>query len=371
MLLLCNKVSLFMRNVFLLIGVISLLLFFSCDESFEINDDWSDITIVYGVLNQYDTAHYIKINKAFLGDANVYEMAKEADSIQYASEVDVRLIEYEIVDVYFNPYISDNWKLTNRDPIILERTNELLKDSLSTSGESGVFGTEVNYLYKTAESLSGLHKYVLEIRIPGKDEVISSETFLIRDLIINYPPPIQSGFMVRMENYLNPATTKWETAIYGKIHQHVLRLRYLEIIDTDSAIKFIDIKYPSQIARNIRLPHEYQGVEMSQIVGGSSFFSNVGASIEENPNAKRKDLGLEFLFYVGGNNLNTYLSVSNASVYGHQPEFSNIINGTGIFAARYNYSYANARLSDESKDSLAYGYYTKHLNFANYKGQWK
>ncbi len=356
-----------MKTFNLFITILSLLFILSCDESFKINDEWSDITIIHGILNQEDSAHYIKVNKAFLGDASAYEMAKEADSIQYAESIDVKLIEYVIIDNTFSPYDPYNWDRTKRDTIILERTNEIPKDKFSSNGEEGVFGTEVNYLYKTTEKLKGLYKYKLEVKVPGKEDHITSETILIDNLFIVYPPPNQPNFMVHLEQYSRPVATKWKTATYGKIFEHILRFHYEETEAGVSSNKFIDIKYPSKIADNIRMPDEYKGDEMSQIVGGEDFYINVGGSIKENPNASRKAINLEFLFYVGGNNLNTYLAISgSAGGYGQsQPEYSNIIYGTGIFASRYNFS-VKAILYGEAIDSLAYGYHTKHLNFEPY-----
>jgi len=55
----------------------------SCSTDVDINAPWKDITVVYGLLNQNDNIHYIKVNKAFLGDASAYEMAAISDSVNY------------------------------------------------------------------------------------------------------------------------------------------------------------------------------------------------------------------------------------------------------------------------------------------------
>jgi len=72
----------YLKNVFLLLFL--LLILSACNDDFPINSEWKDITIVYGLLNASDTVQYIKINKAFLGEGDVYAMAREADSIQYS-----------------------------------------------------------------------------------------------------------------------------------------------------------------------------------------------------------------------------------------------------------------------------------------------
>ena len=64
-------------------AVVILLAFFmgmeSCETDFEVNAPWRDITIVYGLLNQKENPHVIKINKAFLGEADVNDMAQIRD----------------------------------------------------------------------------------------------------------------------------------------------------------------------------------------------------------------------------------------------------------------------------------------------------
>ena len=58
-------------------------LFAACSTDFNINADWQEITVVYGLLNQKETTHYIKINKAFLGEGNALTMAQIEDSSSY------------------------------------------------------------------------------------------------------------------------------------------------------------------------------------------------------------------------------------------------------------------------------------------------
>lgn len=349
-----------------------LVLCYSCDDTFNLNSEWSDITIVYGLLNQSDTAHYIKINKAFLGEGNAYDMAKEADSIQYADELNVELLEYVLTDEE-NPYSDVSWERTDRDPIIFTRTDEIEKDSLSLTGESGTFGTQVNYLYKSTEDIYSERKYVLQVIVPDKDEIVASETFLIGDLYVELPRPNTDGTFnskITMHKYLRPYTTTWQAAIYGKIYEPVLRFRYLEITDDKEVEKYIDIEYPTQVVESLRMPDEYQGEELDQVVGGEDFYFNVGEKIDVVDGVRRKAIALDFIYKIGNSDLNYYISSSESSNT-EENSYSNITNGKGIYASRYTYIVSDKEMSDEAIDSLAYGYYTKDLNFANYLGQWK
>ena len=72
----------------------------SCETDFDINADWKDITVVYGALNQNDSIHYLRIQKAFLGKGNVMQMALEPDSNLYPGNINV------MVDEYYNKMLN-------------------------------------------------------------------------------------------------------------------------------------------------------------------------------------------------------------------------------------------------------------------------
>ncbi|HML85282.1 MAG TPA: hypothetical protein PKE52_08995, partial [Bacteroidales bacterium] len=82
-----------MRNrlILLLSGLAFLLS--SCKTDFDLNAEWKDITIVYGVLDPGKSVQQVRINKAFLGEGNALEYAKIADSIHYDTAVIKAVIE--------------------------------------------------------------------------------------------------------------------------------------------------------------------------------------------------------------------------------------------------------------------------------------
>jgi len=66
-------------------------IFTSCSTDFEINAPYKETMVIYGLLNTLDTAQYIRISKAYLGEGNALIMAQEPDSINYADILDVKL----------------------------------------------------------------------------------------------------------------------------------------------------------------------------------------------------------------------------------------------------------------------------------------
>lgn len=67
----------------------------ACSTDFNINAGWQEITVVYGLLNQKETTHYIKINKAFLGEGNALTMAQMEDSSSYYNNLEVKVEEWK------------------------------------------------------------------------------------------------------------------------------------------------------------------------------------------------------------------------------------------------------------------------------------
>ena len=71
----------------LVVFVVSVLFFSSCDNELKLLDEWKDIPVVYGVLSPNDTAHYIRVEKAFLDpEKSAFEVARIADSLYYPDE---------------------------------------------------------------------------------------------------------------------------------------------------------------------------------------------------------------------------------------------------------------------------------------------
>ncbi|KAA3638695.1 MAG: hypothetical protein DWQ02_04770, partial [Bacteroidetes bacterium] len=72
----------YMKNIGLIL--LATLSITACTTDFQLEGEWKDIPVVYGFISVADTAHYIRVEKAFLepgGDAN--QIAQIADSLYY------------------------------------------------------------------------------------------------------------------------------------------------------------------------------------------------------------------------------------------------------------------------------------------------
>jgi len=145
----------------------------SCSEDFEVAAPYKNITVVYGMLNIKDTAHYIRIQKAFLDEnKNAIEMAKVADSNFYPeSALDVKIKEI------------NNGNIVGA-PITLTRVD---MNQEGYPKDSGIFFQSPNYAYKFKKGLNLSYQYrlVVENTVTGiKDSadinIIDSSYLTIR-----------------------------------------------------------------------------------------------------------------------------------------------------------------------------------------------
>ncbi len=103
-----------MRRFLPLLVVAALLQ--ACSNDLDVNADYKDQTIVYGLLNQRDSVHWVKINKTFLGTGNALDMALVRDSSEYAVDAITYAKVFRINDAGTT---TDSFPL--RDTVVTDR----------------------------------------------------------------------------------------------------------------------------------------------------------------------------------------------------------------------------------------------------------
>ncbi len=313
-----------MKKFIVLLILSSIIIFYnSCKEDVNINASWKDITIVYGLLNQNDTTHYIKINKAFLGDGDALIMAQEPDSSTYGDALDVKVEEWEN-NKRLNSFVFDTTSIYNKD--------------------SGLFYYPGQIVYKCCASLNQNYKYKLIIK--NKDKIVSSETNLVHDFDIEKP---RQGQKINFKAN-TPLNVKWVSAKNGKRYELMIRFHYKEINKhtLDTLNKYIDWSFGDKKSMTL-----YGGEEMEIQYHGNQFFSLLENQLSYNPDIERIAGKVDYIFTVVGDELNTYLEVNepSSSIVQERPEYSNINNGIGIFSCRYQKIRSN-ELSPLTKTEL-------------------
>ena len=319
---------------------LSIVLLPGCKTDFEINDDWEDITIVYGLLNSGETTHYIRVQKAFLGNASAYDMAQYSDSILYQQGI----------HVYMEEWKNGSLKKTfdNFEKVYIPK-------------DSGVFACDNHYVFKTTGALDASAEYRIFIEKAGKPTVASSTT-LLSSFIIQKP---STNELEKIAFYSSdPYTARWLTCEDGRVYSVAIDFSYWEITATDTVLKTLSWNDISSVIA----PSLASGQNLYLDIPGTSFLGYVGSMIKDDPtviNRVVKRKGIDFHFYVGDDNFNTYmqLSMPSTGIVQDKPSFTNIENGIGLFASRYSQSVMDKTLTDKTIDSLADGQITHHLKF--------
>ena len=323
---------------FIILLTLSFLVLSSCKKEIELNAEWKEITIIYGVLNQLDSAHYIKVTKAFLGPGNAMQYAREQDSSNFSNRMDVTLEAWDgatLVAIYR----FDTTTIYNKD--------------------SGLFYYPNQLVYSNDSILNASYTYKLNVRNPENGNVCRSETKLVHDFDIGKPLYLQKiNFKSGVRNPI-----EWISAEGGKRYQIIIRFHYLE--SELNNLNQVEAKYIDWVVfSNEQSKTDEGGEEINKSYDGGGFYQFLNASLTIDPNLSRVARGVDYLFVVAGNDLNTYIEVTQPSnsIIQEKPSFSNIENGIGLFSARF-LKLDSHQLTTETIQELKVNPLTKDLGF--------
>jgi hypothetical protein len=335
---------------FKILIILPLLLFlFSCSTEVDINAPWKDITVVYGVLSQHDTIHYIKVNKAFLGDASAYEMAQQRDSLYYKNVI----VTLEKVNV-------------NNGNI--ERVFDF-KDTIIDK-KPGIFATDSNVVYyykgKILEDNENPadYRYDLKVYIPDKDKNVTSSTYLLSDVEIKNPP--YTDYANIPLPYPSPYKVMWMSEKGARLYQLKIVFHYYELTATDTTEHSIEMSFARKTSINAD-----GGQELSSSFSLDDFLNFLVQNIPVDPNVTRvvKRKTFDFYVYTGSEDMYKYMQVSTPtnSLVQDRPFFTNINNGVGLFTSRSYTARMGKKMNRKFIDEISDNPKTRNLNFEDYE----
>jgi len=334
-----------LQGIYILSILLVIILFSSsCANEVDINDDYKEISIVYGLLDQSESRHFVKLTKAFQTEGNVYLAAADQANSQYdANDVEMWIEEYAINGSYIKSIPMDTVLITKKD--------------------SGAFYFPNQLVYATPEGvkLSQNREYKLKAKIKSSGNQIEAQTKIIDDFHIDKPIYLVkyadfSGNYSHLVQFFSPEK--------GKLYQLVIRFYYTEIPTSGPKTShFTDWKLSQ-----IRSKTTDGGEKMTYEFMGSTFYNNLAANIEPAENGlKRWSDSVQYIISVADENFTIYMDVNSpsTSIVQDKPAYSNIVNGYGIFASRYQKIRPFIGLSPKSLDSLINGNITYQLGFEN------
>ncbi len=316
-----------MNKLLFLATILFALVFTSCETDIDVNAEYKDIPVVYGMINPQDTVHYIKINKAFLGDENALNLAANSVNFNYAAGV---------LDVIVEEYLQDNLV---KSYVLVRTENEVPKDA-------GIFDNSSNVLYKFTEpSINRNSIYKLKIYNKELSKDITSETNIIRNTVVSDPVNTGQKFQFWIgtvsagnSNDKNISVTTGAGA--GRVNAKLI-FNYVEYYTIASGLDSVNKKIIMPIGET-RTTTSLGNESIAWELKGETFFENIikGVVPANVPFLSHRELAnISLEFSVAGTELSTFMEVSapSNSVNQDKPSYTNINNGIGIFSAREKY----------------------------------
>ncbi len=285
-----------------------------CSNDLPVNAEWKDIAYVYGVLDPNLDTQYVRIGKAFLGDAPPKEMAAISDSFYYEN------IEVDMVAL-------------NEDSIVQKRFRLSRIDLPGRMKDNGPFSTDDFHLYYTTEDIEEDLIYRIEINKPDGGPTVTSTTDIANWLNTSGNIFNQPGINLALANAnrepLNPSI-QFSPPNNASVYDVIVHIYYAEHpINNANAIeeKYISYRIPT---------NDVSSNAIRGTLSGDNFFAVLESNIPKDDNMLRFMRRIYFEAVVGGTDMRSFVEVNRPSpgIAQEKPLFTNVENGVGLFTSR-------------------------------------
>lgn len=352
----------------IILPLLAMALLASCSNDLDVNADYKDQTIVYGLLNQRDSVHWVKINKAFLGDANALEMALVRDSNEYALDAITYAKVFRINDA---GAAIDSFPL--RDTVVTDR---LPGQFYAPDQRLYYFTTPFVQFLPPNNPTSGRRMYLQQndsyrLKLVVNGNSITAATPIANDFTINSIDSDTSGFASRVGlvntsgDYIN-YEFNWIGNRDNKRFVVTCRFRFDEVTGTDTVTREYNSVLGTRIAANSSAFED-----LFVTLNGQGFFSGLAGFIKRdaawtNVN-KRIFRGMDFLVSVANDDFNTYLTLTEpvSGIIEDRPTYSNIDGALGVWGSRFTKNIIGKRLNGNTLEELTNGAFTGDLRFCS------
>lgn len=308
-----------MRKVLIVIS--SILFLTACEVEFSPNAEWKNVPVVYCLLDQDDDTTWVRVQRCYLTEGNIYNYGLNSDSVNYPQgAITVSLLAWE---------------------------NGVLKDSMAfeyttRDRDTGHFASANQPLYfcRTKNRLKENYSYVLSVRNAADNSLlaVSDPVSLIKQTsssliaepsitVVNGTDTIgYLGFYTSMGsgNSTLYCYIRWYAMENARLYQPILRFYY----ESQGTTKYVDLHAPSSKGTD-----SYYSRDL--------FLDQLKHYFGDDTTRKRYIPRMDLYLTSCSEELNAYLSTgpSGSGASEMAEGFSNINGGVGIFASRRTHLY--------------------------------
>ncbi len=322
---------------------LTIVLFNSCSTELDVNADYQETPILFGLINQSDSINYVRLQRAFSNqDGNALEIAKDFDSLYYDTtkvvlklvEKDLQNGEEEIVDILVPEYNEDKAPGDFAAPGQYVYKTDF--NSFQPEGYEYIFTFEnkITGLVATAKTdVVGCERIIAPVRYScTTGDFIGA---LRRNLDFNEDGSMNPLSFVEFDGPENAAFYALEAVVEYTVE-------YLEDNkDTDTFNTAVSPWSVITLDLDENVTGKSYGDNGSLPIGETSFGSYLARVIDtENDEAEgvreRALLSIQFTFYYYNESYENYLEVNGNfnPLSQTKPLYTNVQNGLGLIASR-------------------------------------
>jgi hypothetical protein len=316
-----------------IIGSLMLLtiLISSCNEKINLVGDFQETAVIYGLLDQADTLHYIKITRAFIGPGDAMQIAQIADS-SYFDQVDATITEE------LNGNVTRTWQL--KDTLIQDKnTNGVFYGPIQKVYYFKTLATGQNEVQVISPNPyeTSLHKdaiYKLKVILNNGEFEVNGETELASGLTTTASSQnFTFKFSDNPGEYVSTSVAASSTGNCFVVNTK-LEIEYNEYIGNNKTLKSFDW--------NLGEVDVVPNSSRTYVALGETFYNLMKTNVVVDPQITRRTFqGIRITLVGGAEELYNYMVVNKPSstLAQTKPTYTNlsVSNGKrviGIFSSR-------------------------------------
>ncbi len=306
-----------MKKTLFSLFALSALLLSGCNEEVQVNANYEPTPVIFGLLDQSENIHMIKINRGFVGPGDAFTFAQIPDSN------------------YFDNVSGKVEELINN---VAVRTWQLQDTLINTKSTDGVFfgpQQKVYFFNNGSTPLDENATYRLTVDINEGELEVIGETKLVAGFGTQNSLQVQTTSLKVAKDpgeYLAP--TVWTSAGNAAFGSVAINIDIAEIRGTDTTF----LKTPWKLGEG-----PVSSGKVSATGQGETFYSLIRAGLtNDNTITRRNFMGFTAEFIGGSTDFYNYILVNkpSSSLTQTKPTFTNlsVSNGykvVGLFSARH------------------------------------
>ena len=320
----------------------------SCETEFSLNGDYELIPVVFGLLDQNDSIHMVKITKAFLGDGDNLVYAQNPDS-SYFDQVAATVTEIDVE----GDETGRVWDLT--DSIVTGKSTD------------GIFyAPDQKVYYFEANDLNSKFTYRLDADLNEGAHQFAAETSLIDGFGV--PTSLSfSSFKIRFAKNTVNEEKDYLSWVFD-LTDGLKNVGELEIGYTFNWTEYY-LDGSTQSFSQKKFEYSEEDVDRAIRISGLSFYNFISETIPDDLDDinYRKVDGIDLHISLAHPNLTQYMNVAEpvTGIAQVQPVFTNVEGGDGLFSSRYLFTLEGLVLDEASIKELATGTRTATKQFCS------